>query len=56
MESDHYIEFICAISDNTEQWVHLEPSDEAEAIFDYYPNMKLYEYCNKHGLWVKDVD
>jgi len=35
---------------------HFEPGETAEAEFKYVPGSKVYAYCNKHGLWMKEVD
>lgn len=56
MEEDHYIEWICAVSDNEEHFVYLKPKMEAKAKFKYIPGMSIYSYCNKHSLWKTDVE
>ena len=56
MEDDHYIEWICAVSDNEEQIKYLKPGMKAKARFKYVPKMSLYSYCNKHSLWKADVE
>ena len=53
MEDDHYIEWICLVTDNKEEYVYLK--DEAKANFDDVKNGKIYSYCNKHGLWVTEI-
>lgn len=55
MDSDHYIEWICALSDNKEEYVYFKPGEDATASFKKYPNMKLYSYCNKHSLWSSTI-
>ena len=34
----------------------LEIGKEAKVTFKYIPGSTLYAYCNKHGLWKKDVE
>ena len=54
MEKEHYIEWICFVTDTKEYVVYFKPGDVAETIF---PNEKgmLYAYCNKHSLWNNQV-
>ena len=56
METDHYIEFIIYEYSNGYEIVNLKPGDEPKAIFDYKGKGAIYEYCNKHGLWKKEVE
>lgn len=56
MEEDHYIEWIGVLSGNKLTKVFLKPFDEPKAIFHYQKNSKVFSYCNKHALWMKDVD
>lgn len=55
MEDEHYIEWIAIVTDSKECIKYLNPSDIAEAEFSYVPGSKVYAYCNKHGLWMKEV-
>ncbi len=56
MEDEHYIEWISLVYEH-EQWtLKLLPGYPAEAKFPYVPGSTIYEYCNKHGLWKKDVE
>ena len=43
-------------ADNKEYTVKLFPEQNAECRFPYIPGSCIYAYCNKHGLWKKDVD
>ncbi len=52
MEKEHFIEWICFKTENKEEFVYL--TKEAKATFQYEKG-KLYAYCNKHGLWSKEV-
>lgn len=56
MEKEHFIEWITLVSDNKEITVQLYPEQEAEVRFPYIPNSIIYAYCNKHGLWKKEVE
>jgi len=53
MDSDHYIEWLCLLTDDREEYVYLK--DEPKATFDKVTNGKIYAYCNKHGLWVTEI-
>lgn len=55
MESDHYIEWIAAVTDNEEYIKYLNPYTKAKAVFKYQEGMVLYSYCNKHLLWKCEV-
>lgn len=56
MEKEHFIEWISLVADNKEYFVKLNPEQNAECHFPYIPGSVLYAYCNKHGLWKKDVE
>ena len=56
MEEEHYIEYLCLLTDNTEEYVYLKPGDRAVAKFKKVTSGKVYSYCNKHGLWVTDIE
>ena len=34
----------------------LLPGEEACVIFPYVKGSKIYSFCNKHGLWSKEVE
>ena len=55
MDEDHYIEWICILTDNIEKYYYFKPGEELKATFDNITNGKIYSYCNKHGLWVTDI-
>lgn len=55
MEDDHYIMWIKLVYENSEQTIYFKPGEAPEAHCKYEPGMKIYAYCNKHGLWVRDV-
>ena len=55
MEKDHYIEWIAQVSENRTTRVRLYPEQSTETRFPYIPGSTIYAYCNKHGLWMKEV-
>ncbi len=55
MEEDHYIEWIAMVKGNKIVKYLLKPNDEPKAIFDYEKDSTIYAYCNKHGLWKKEI-
>lgn len=55
MEDDHYIMWIKLVYENSEQTIYFKPGEAPEVNGKYEPGMKIYAYCNKHGLWVRDV-
>ena len=56
MEEEHFIEWIAIVSDEKECITYLEAGKDAVAHCKYVPGSTLYSYCNKHGLWKKDVE
>ena len=55
MEKEHYIMWIALVSDNQTTRIRLYPEQGTTVRFKYIPESTLYAYCNKHGLWKKDV-
>ena len=55
MESDHYIEWIAFITEDSEEYVYFKPGDECKTKFKYSKGT-LYSYCNKHLLWMSEVN
>ena len=55
MDEDHYIEWICLLTNNEEKYVYLKPKEKAQVTFNNVKEGKIYSYCNKHGLWVQDI-
>ena len=51
MEKNHYISFLCAVSDQRVQFVKLYPEGNAEARFAISGVRLLYAFCNRHGLF-----
>ena len=56
MEEDHSIEWISIVFGDKEVTTYLEPGKEAIAHSKYVPGATIYAYCNKHGLWKKEVE
>ena len=56
MEKEHFIEWITLVKENVEYTVKMYPEQNAECRFKYIPGSTIYAYCNKHGLWKKDVE
>lgn len=56
MEEDHYIEWICLVTDNKEEYVYFKPNDNPTATFDKVSKGTIYSYCNKHGLWKTEIE
>ncbi len=54
MDEDHFIEWIMFVTLDKEETVYLKPNTNATAEFPYHKGI-LYAYCNKHGLWSKEV-
>ena len=54
MDSDHYIEWIAFINDCKEEFIYLKPGEKAEVKFKNEKGI-IYSYCNKHGLWMKEI-
>ena len=55
MDEDHYIMWIKFVYANSEKTFFFKPGDEIEADSRYEAGMKIYAYCNIHGLWVREV-
>ena len=56
MEENHYIEWIAIVRENYEKIIYFQPGDEPKAGCRYIPGTKIYAWCNKHLLWVKEVE
>ena len=55
MEEEHYIEWIAMVKGNKIVKYLLQPNGEPKVIFDYEKGSIIYAYCNKHGLWKKEI-
>lgn len=56
MEEKHYITFISLVTNDRVIRVDLKPGDEPIVRFPYVNGSIIYEYCNLHGLWKKEVE
>lgn len=58
MIDTHWITMIVLETNRGFQYVKLDPGDKPEAQFTLAPGenpLKVYDYCNIHGLWVKEL-
>lgn len=57
MLEEHHIEFIYLQTQNGGQRKDLVPGEEAVAVFALQEDkpVAVYEYCNLHGLWKKEL-
>lgn len=55
MSKEHYLSFIAAVRDNGWELIKLYPEGEAQAHFRLERIVKLYYYCNRHGLFAVSV-
>ena len=58
MLAEHYIQFIALETKNGVKIKNLKAGDEPKAEFilaDGDEAVAVYEYCNLHGLWVKEI-
>ena len=58
MAAEHYIQFISLETEQGCQKKTLKPGDKPTAQFilaDGDKPVAVYEYCNLHGLWVKEM-
>lgn len=56
MEADHFIEWICLVSDDKKEFISFKPGVDAIVRFKAVESGKLYAHCNKHGLWMKEIE
>lgn len=57
MQAEHYITFVVLELENGYQIKYLNPNEAPEANFSVGDDkvVAVYEYCNLHGLWVKEL-
>ena len=55
MDNDHYIEWISVVYPDKEIFKYFNPGSDNSFSCEYDSNSVIYAYCNKHGLWKKDV-
>lgn len=56
MDQDHYIEWICLVNDEKEEFYYLKPGIPPKVIYKDVKDGTLYSYCNKHGLWKIEIE
>lgn len=58
MEEDHYIEWISVVYPDGKKEIttYFKPGDNPVAYAKYVSGSKIYSYCNKHGIWMLDVE
>jgi len=58
MVDEHYIQFIYVETENGGQRRCLKPGDNPNAEFCFVDDkpIAVYEFCNLHGLWKKEVE
>ena len=57
MLPEHYIQWVFVAQEDTYQIKTFKPGDAPEAIMHVIPgqDIKVYEFCNLHGLWMTEV-
>lgn len=55
MDSDHYIMWVILDNGTSIEIVHFKPGMDAVTTFNYVKGSIIYAYCNKHGLWKKEI-
>ena len=56
MEKEHYIAWVAQTADSTTTRIQLFPGQAPTAKMKYIKGSTIYAYCNKHGLWKKQID
>lgn len=56
MDEEHYMEWILVKTKNQNIEKLLKPGEEATMVAPYEKGSIIYTYCNKHGLWKKEVE
>ncbi len=55
MDKDHYIMYVIGEYEDSIITYKYNPGEEIDIMFDYEPGMKVYAYCNLHGLWMTEL-
>ena len=55
MEEEHYIEWVLGKYENENREIIYKPGDDASFRVPYEKGALIYSYCNKHGLWMREV-
>ena len=58
MLPEHYIEWICLVTEKGKQRKCLKSGDEPKLVFSLVEDKPLaaYAYCNIHGLWLQELN
>ena len=56
MENEHYIMWIALVANNITTRIQLLPEKNPVVKMKYIKGATIYSYCNKHGLWKKQID
>lgn len=56
MDDDHYIEWIMVVYENEQRKITFKPRENPSVAVPYQKGAKLYAYCNKHGIWMCEVE
>lgn len=58
MTEEHYVQWIYVQSEHGGQRKSLNPGDKPEAVFVFKNDkpIKIFEYCNLHGLYSCDIE
>jgi superoxide reductase len=58
MLEEHYIQWVFIVQDDTYQIKTLQPGETPELVATIIPeeDIKVYEFCNIHGLWMTEVN
>jgi len=57
MTEEHHIEWVYVETEKGGQMKHFKVTDEPKAVFKIADDkaLRVYAYCNLHGLWVKEL-
>lgn len=57
MTAEHLIQWVFVAQDHHFQIKTFEPEQEPVALFSVHPeqSIKVYEFCNLHGLWLTEL-
>lgn len=55
MDEEHYIEWICIEDGDVQKFTYFTPGDKIDVTCCHASGVKVYAYCSKHGLWLKEL-
>jgi len=56
MTKENFVTFVSVKSFDKYLVIRLYPEQDTTVRFKYIPGATIYAYCNKHGLWSKNVE